>query len=909
MKSRLAWAWLLSFVAMAAGSCTDTNIYHKTLEPNVPNKVTISGSVCTDDPAQRQFPVKIMFLVDTYGDPQQQRQFAVEDIVNRYVASDNYTFAIIKFAGEVKQLTEGYTKNMAIVKEATADLGFGSGSCVSGQCRDWLGALSLANSVFTGDLLTTNPGTRSRTRYVFIFVAGGPPDPKLNTTADGCDEKCRLLRAVDEMVEFGADNGAAEVAFHTVQVDSIPGECQGTAEPRYCNSTTPCPANCAGDEICELPQRLCGDDRSIACSDGDAFCSSQGMGACTAEWLCDGDFATGCDGDTICSNQGAGRCDFVRVCSNDVGKDCVRADECCPTYPCNDPNSVPNDRASELLVAMAFKGHGKYIRFSLFAQLNFWALDFDTTESVFVKKAFFVTNANVKSLGGQAMADSDGDGLSDVEEECYGEMLSGECKELARCRCQLDVWSKANPLGTDTDPTLADSDGDGLGDLLEMQFATVNLNPLRMDLPQACYGLEFPYKDRDGDGLNDCEEKLIGTDPSLFDSDRDGYPDLVEFKAGTNYLQPDHLKDTDMDGLCNGEEIEIHLDPQSNDTKARSGEAYRYKVIDEGLRVVPYVSQPHLLSGLELTDVSGRSTPGAWTIYYYPAGTRRADGSVRDVPTVAWGDPSGGLPGLEVDIPGNGTYIAYSSCSCVKECNPACGPGDWCNPSTGSCAPDQCERITCGQGEKCESVSGLCHADCTLTDCSLGQRCDPLLGTCLTERCLNIDCQSGQDCDPEAGVCAGPPCTGWNCAAGTHLAENQKPPWVTINVDESQLPLSGFWCDGTVDNTPCQTDADCPANTYCRIRETVVVGLANKNCISFKVKNITLVETLETQAGFGNGYNNILVYLAQTPLDNPYAYSIFRAALVNMRFTEGHKIPDVAEIPLGDGDFFAIEEK
>ncbi len=85
-----------ALLVLAVGSCTDTNIYHKSLEKNVPDRVTISGSLCTDDPAQRQFPVKIMFLVDTYGAPQQQRQFAVEDIINRYVASDNYTFAIIK---------------------------------------------------------------------------------------------------------------------------------------------------------------------------------------------------------------------------------------------------------------------------------------------------------------------------------------------------------------------------------------------------------------------------------------------------------------------------------------------------------------------------------------------------------------------------------------------------------------------------------------------------------------------------------------------------------------------------------------------------------------------------------------------------------------------------------------------
>ena len=74
-------------------------------------------------------------------------------------------------------------------------------------------------------------------------------------------------------------------------------------------------------------------------------------------------------------------------------------------------------------------------------------------------------------------------------------------------------------------------------------------------------------------------------------------------------------------------------------------------------------------------------------------------------------------------------------------------------------------------------------------------------------------------------------------------------------------------------------------------------------------KNITLVETLAVDEDFGPGYNNIYAYFAQTPLDNPYAYSIYRAALRQIRYYNGEKEPDWAEIPLGDGDFFAIEEK
>jgi hypothetical protein len=141
------------------------------------------------------------------------------------------------------------------------------------------------------------------------------------------------------------------------------------------------------------------------------------------------------------------------------------------------------------------------------------------------------------------------------------------------------------------------------------------------------------------------------------------------------------------------------------------------------------------------------------------------------------------------------------------------------------------------------------------------------------------------------------------------LNEALKPPWVTVRVNAAEVPLSGFWCDGAQSNIECVTDSNpgCPAGALCRMREPVVVGLAHKNCMSFKVKNVTLVETLDT--GFGPGHNNLFVYFAQTPLDNPHAFSIFRATLFPIRYFNGLKEPDVAEIPLDDGDFFAIEEK
>ena len=890
LHARLLW-----LAAIVAAGCTQSNVYSNHIEPNIPNKITISGTVCTDDPAERQFPVRVMFLVDTSGsmgenDAEARRQAAVQAIVNRYATSPNYTFAIVKFAGRAVQLTadplsqSGYTKNMAVLNDAIFQLA--AVDPCEGGCRDWVGALSLAASIFTGDLLITNPGARSRTRYVFIFIANGPPDPGLTQAQLGNDGavaamKAQLVAAVEGLAEFGADKGAAEVAFHAVQLDNIPGRCIGLPAgdpPRYCSSSKPCPADCSGGEACEdMGQRRCSDDVTVACST-DADCA-------------------------------AGLCRVFQVCLNNPSLVCVRDETCCPRYACDEPRQLENERTAELLRAMAFAGRGESVRFTTGPELNLQVVDLDSTQGVFVKKVLAVANTNVRTLCGAIEPDSDGDGLSDREEACYAEVLSGVCRDIRRCDCVLDPWDKATGLGTDTDPLRADSDGAGLGDLLEMLFATVDLDPLRVDVPQACLELERPYKDMDADGLNDCEENVLGTDRSLFDSDRDGYPDVLEFRAGSNYLRADTLHDTDMDGLKNGRELEEHLDPQCNDSAARSEGAYRYSIVDEGLKLLPFITQPRVVTGVRTTDVSPRSAAGAGRLFFYPAGTSRPDGAVRAVPSLAWAFPADGQPGLEVPLTASGDYVLFAACACVQDCAAGCAPGEWCNPNTGGCEPDPCASKQCASTESCDSSQGRCVVDCQRAECPMGERCDPLLGRCLTDRCLTVHCPGGLACDPEAGVCSQAPCTGWTCPAGRRPDLEQKPTWITVRVDLSLLPQSGFFCDGSDGMEPCTSDAACPINSSCRLREALVVGVAQKNCISFKVKNVTLVETQETQPGFGAGYNNIFVYFAQTPLENPYAYSIFRVALVQMRYFNGVKEPNWSEAPLSDADFFPIEEK
>ena len=210
--------------------------------------------------------------------------------------------------------------------------------------------------------------------------------------------------------------------------------------------------------------------------------------------------------------------------------------------------------AENTLQGMADRGNGSFRLFE-----NAEAIDFinivDMRLTVEYDVKFMVAyNTNVLPGTDLIHVDSDGDGLSDEEEEIYG-----------------------------SDPTLADTDGDGYSDGFEIRLSSPGheLNPLD-PLDSMCDGGAVGI-DSDNDGLTDCEEYVKGTNRLNPDSDSDGIPDGIEFLCGTNPLEEEQAKDADFDGLLDWLEIQRHTNVGSNDDILRQRYSYHYDIKNGGL--------------------------------------------------------------------------------------------------------------------------------------------------------------------------------------------------------------------------------------------------------------------------------------------------------------------------------------
>ncbi len=142
-----------------------------------------------------------------------------------------------------------------------------------------------------------------------------------------------------------------------------------------------------------------------------------------------------------------------------------------------------------------------------------------------------------------------------------------------------------------------DSDADGLFDEDERANGLDPLNPrtngacldslaVHPAFADKCQAiLEVPdcdvKLDTDMDSLNECEERMLGTNPNDFDSDDDLIPDYFEWTYNYNPILSDKNKDTNGDGITNLNAFLAGLGPNHNEGNIKPTSLVRFRLTEQ----------------------------------------------------------------------------------------------------------------------------------------------------------------------------------------------------------------------------------------------------------------------------------------------------------------------------------------
>ncbi|MBI5496539.1 MAG: VWA domain-containing protein [Deltaproteobacteria bacterium] len=507
----VALALLLATVA-----CTQERLQppKKEVRAAVDNLVAVDAKFCTAKPEDVIFPVKILLILDASGslqflDEGGLRVAAVRQLLQRFDGDPSVSFNVIQFNSLLYQVPpDGTFANPVDVTDTQLQL--------AEVLTDYQAALSLAYGTLLQDM-TRSGALVQNTKYVVIFFSDGQPSP----VCCPCDEE---TAGFNSTATFNCDpiTGQPDPPPPVVQVGTM------AFEQRFCENALEIP-------LCNIPR----DQLNMTGRAAAAYTDLNTNGSYNRKYQIEQLVRDIVDlGTTFEVGQFQMHAVFLEN----------------PTLPAGIRNLLALDAVAgaERLQSMAALGGGNFIRAQRPEELDFLQFDYTAIKRAFGLRRVLAINLNAAPGAAGPLVDSDGDGVSDDEEERLG----------------------TNFLRSDTD-------GDGYRDLLEIRQADRGMDALDPAVPFDPCG-QAARTDVDHDLLNDCEERFLGTNPQLPDSDFDTLPDGVEVRFGLDPNVPDADLDYDFDGFTNGVEVNNHTDPRLDDRLARERASYRYNMQDDG---------------------------------------------------------------------------------------------------------------------------------------------------------------------------------------------------------------------------------------------------------------------------------------------------------------------------------------
>ena len=508
--------------------------------------VEVRGRFCGEPPEEEAFPIKILFLID------QSTSLQCTDSQNRRIRVLNQLVnrlapqpnIYLGFIGFASWSREqGFTQNP---QEMAAYLDPSQGL---GPATDYQGALATALRLLESDMIEAGAAVRARTRYIVTFISDGAPEPRCRL---GCEDDRRVCQdGVDNdgdgLIDM-SDEDCEDVDDISLRPDTLYGVCNTSPERRESvpDSYVGMDGLCPAYNQPEQLQKQIDDMRTLE--------TIYGIGELTLNTV------------LLSSPQEV----VEAVCG-----------------PAAENFGYNTEQARLLLSGMADAGGGTFRDVNLEDDDDsFLDFDYGSLRSTYYVREFFVSNPHFISdpdaeLGG--VVDSDGDGLSDQEEYRDG----------------------TDPLSIDSDrDVIGEVVGDGYGDLFEIRHRQSGFDPVDPSAP----ALRCDSRsDRDRDGLSDCEELFLNTDPFSPDSDQDFMLDGFELFAGTDPKRNDAELDVDLDGIVNRDEMRLGSNPRIAEPRV-SQSRIRYDVQEIGeLRVAD--EETYAIAERRCYDFTARNIP------------------------------------------------------------------------------------------------------------------------------------------------------------------------------------------------------------------------------------------------------------------------------------------------------------
>ncbi len=596
MRPRLLTIFCISALGLAMGACTDASLQPPDTKQNsvVDNLLRIEGEVCTSPPTEQVFPVKLMFIVDTSGSMQ--------------------------FTDPSDKATAAKT---SCLDQCARDTALSSAECAT--------VCSNAN----------NPGRHHAVEKVIERFRNNPVvsfsiiafngQIKVNAgTSDGFTNKEDDLQAgLSSLMEAEITTdyqGALSTAYQVLEKDMLDTDPVERGRTKYViiflsdgGPNPVCKEGCGNDTIdlggividnwCDLPRDQWCDEQYFN-QNGDQCRELQKNYPAMAEPCRSYNSETDILKQVreimdLGTNYGVGE---IRMHTAFLFVDTLDKAIRDLFY---DPNLTADQQkagAEDLLKKMAKEGDGLYRSFDSGQSIDFLDINYTSVARPFGITNFTVSNYNAWPDVNRLVVDSDGDGVSDLVE--------------------FEAHMKMNERSRD-------SDGDGYNDKLEYDRRDLGFHPGDPKLPvRVCRDNE--RLDRDGDGLLDCEEAILGTNPKIPDTDRDRIPDGLEFIFGSDPLKNDAKDDPDFDGKLVDHEINTHTSPVVADPEVQAGFKYIYDVKEQAPRpdlLKCYAFKVRRVRLLTTKQIAGAGTTGYNDILVYfgegPADDPRDYGSFK----------------------------------------------------------------------------------------------------------------------------------------------------------------------------------------------------------------------------------------------------------------------------------------